>query len=127
MTCARKRTISIALATLFSVCGGATAEPVILSCSGTIVLIQAGKQVNPARDGYSVAITIDLSANTLTVNENDSWPLYGDTSHMTVTAIGTGKGSATLNRITGSIVLYMVTPEGFEKFRGGCKPAQKLF
>jgi hypothetical protein len=123
-----RRVSTPALAALFAtlLCGDANAEQVLLSCWGTVELIQQGKQVNPVDEKFSIAVAVDIARRIVTIND-DQWPISGDVSRETIVSIGPDKGSLTLNRITGAINVHFVEVDGLKKFYGKCKPAQKLF
>ena len=78
-------------------CGEARVEPVILSCWGTVALVQESKQVNPKDERFSLVITVDVAKKTLTVDDGAPWPLSDDTSRTTIVAMSLGKGHATRN------------------------------
>jgi hypothetical protein len=105
----------------------AKADAVLLTCYGAINVMQGGKQTNPVDESYSLAITVDTANKSLTVNEDEPWPLSGDTSHNVIAAIGNNVGSATLNRVTGAVSIHTTGDYGLRIFRGICKPAQRLF
>jgi hypothetical protein len=106
----------------------AEAEQVLLSCWGTVELIQQGKQVNPNDEKSSIAVAVDIARRIVTINDVQ-WPIYGEVSQDTIVSIGESpnKGSLSLNRITGAISAHFIEPTGLKKFYGECKPAQKLF
>jgi hypothetical protein len=106
--------------------GEAQAEELLLSCWGTVELIQQSKQVNPVDERSSLAVAVDIAKKTVTMN-GVSWPITGDASRETIVSMDTDKGSVTLNRITGAINAHFIEYNGLKKFYGECKPAQKLF
>ena len=103
----------------------ARAESTLLSCSGTVRLLQGGKQVNEKGERYSVSVKIDVGNGSLTI-DGETWPLVGDTSSDVIVSISENRGSATLNRITGAASIHRIQ-DGLQIFEGICKPAQKLF
>jgi hypothetical protein len=111
---------------LVTTAGSAKAEEVLLSCWGTIEVIQQGKQVNPVDEKYSISVAVDLAKKTITI-DGVTWPIRGDTSRDTIVAMVPDKGSATLNRITGAANVHFIEQTALKKFYGECKPAQKLF
>jgi hypothetical protein len=106
--------------------GEAQAEELLLSCWGTVELIQQSKQVNPVDERSSLAVAVDIAKKTVTMN-GVSWPITGDASRETIVSMDPDKGSVTLNRITGAINAHFIEYNGLKKFYGECKPAQKLF
>jgi hypothetical protein len=105
--------------------GNAKAEEVLLSCWGTVELIQQGRQVNPVDEKSSIAVAVDTTGKTIMIN-GVSWPIAGDASRETIVSMDPDKGSITLNRITGAINAHFIEYNGLKKFYGECKPAQKL-
>jgi hypothetical protein len=105
---------------------GANAEELLFSCWGTVALIQQSKQVNPVDERSSLAVTVDITKKTVTIN-GVSWPMAGDASHETIVSMDPDKGSVTLNRITGAVSVHFIEYDGLKIFRGECKRAQKLF
>ena len=116
----------LALALGLVTSGNAKAENVLLSCWGTVELIQQGRQVNPADEKSSIAVAVDTTGKTIAIN-GVSWPIAGDASRETIVAMDQDKGSFTLNRITGAVSVHFIEYNGLKKFYGECKPAQKLF
>lgn len=102
------------------------AAEVLLSCWGTVELMQAGKRVNPPNERYSVSVVVDVAKKTIAVN-GVGWSIAGDASRETIVGMDSDKGSATLNRITGAVIVNFIEIDGLKKFYGECKPAQKLF
>jgi hypothetical protein len=117
---------ALALAFGMVAASAAHAEEVLLSCWGTIEVIQQGKQVNPVDEKYSISVAVDLAKKTITI-DGVTWPIRGDTSRDTIVAMVPDKGSATLNRITGAANVHFIEQTALKKFYGECKPAQKLF
>jgi hypothetical protein len=103
---------------------GARAGEVLLSCWGTVELIQQGKQVNVPDEKSSIAAAVDVAKKTVTIN-GVSWSIP-DASRETIVAMD-DKGSVSLNRTTGAISVHFIELNGLKKFYGECKPAQKLF
>jgi hypothetical protein len=103
---------------------GARAEDVLLSCWGTVELIQQGKQVNVQDERSSIAVAVDVAKKTVTIN-GISWSI-SDVSRETIVVMD-DKGSVSLNRITGAVNVHFIELNGLKKFYGECKPAQKLF
>ena len=123
----RLRALAIlALALAISASSEAQAELVLLSCWGTVELIQQSKQVNPVDERSSLAVAVDIAKKTVTIN-GVSWPIAGDASRETIVSMDPDKGSVTLNRITGAVNAHFIEYSGLKKFYGVCKPAQKLF
>jgi hypothetical protein len=110
---------------LVSTAGEAHADIIMLSCGGTVELIQGGKQVNPRGEKSSLAVKVDLAAKTLGV-DNETWPILGDASETVIVSMNEWRGSATLNRISGAISVHFFD-YGLRIFRGVCKPAERLF
>jgi hypothetical protein len=123
----RLRALAIlALALAISASSEAQAELVLLSCWGTVELIQQSKQVNPVDERSSLAVAVDIAKKTVTIN-GVSWPIAGDASRETIVSMDPDKGSVTLNRLTGAVSAHFIELNGLKKFYGECKPAQKLF
>ena len=116
--------LAFALALVAS--NGARAEEVLLSCWGTVDLIQQSKQVNPVDERSSLAVVVDVAKKTITIN-GINWSIAGDASRETIVSMDTDKGSLTLNRITGAVSVHFIEYNGLKRFYGECKPAQKLF
>jgi hypothetical protein len=116
----------LSFAFAFIASGEAQAEALLLSCWGTVELIQQSKQVNPVDERSSLAVAVDIAKKTVTIN-GVSWPIAGDASRETIVSMDPDKGSITLNRITGAISAHFIEYDGLKKFYGECKPAQKLF
>jgi hypothetical protein len=106
--------------------GNAKAEEIVLSCWGTVELIQQSKQVNPVGERSSLGVVVDIAKRTVTI-KGVSWAMAGDASHETIVSMDPDKGSITLNRITGAISAHFIEYDGLKTFYGECKPAQKLF
>ena len=106
--------------------GNAKAEEAVLSCWGTVELIQQGRQVNPVDEKSSIAVAVDTTGKTIMIN-GVSWPIAGDASRETIVSMDPDKGSVTLNRITGAVSAHFIEYNGLKKFYGECKPAKKLF
>jgi hypothetical protein len=104
----------------------AEAEQVLLSCWGTVELIQQGKQVNPIDEKSSIVVAVDIGRKIITIHDVQ-WPISGDASRETIVSMDPDKGSISLNRITGAINAHFIERTGLKKFYGECKPAQKLF
>ena len=96
---------ALALAFGMVAASAAHAEEVLLSCWGTIEVIQQGKQVNPVDEKYSISVAI--AKKTITI-DGVTWPIRGDTSRETIVAMVPDKGSATLNRITGAANVHFL-------------------
>jgi hypothetical protein len=118
--------VIVAYAIALVASGSARADGVLLSCWGTVELIQKGKQVNPTDERSSLAVAVDIAKKTVTIN-GVNWPIAGDASRETIVSMDLEKGSLTLNRITGAIDVHFIELDGLKKFYGECKPAQKLF
>ena len=121
-----KRTLALTAFLAVLADGHANAEQVLLSCWGTVELIQQGKQANSVNERSSLAVAVDLSRKLITINDVQ-WPLSGDASRETLVAMDPDKGSVSLNRITGAINVHFIEAPGLKLFYGECKPAQKLF
>jgi len=121
-----KTLTSVALAVALVASDGACAEEVSLSCWGTVALIQQGRQVNPVDEQSSLAVTVDVTKKTITIN-GVMWLIAGDASGDTIVSMDENKGSATLNRVTGAVSVHFIEYSGLKTFYGQCKPAQKLF
>jgi hypothetical protein len=106
--------------------GAAGAGEDLLSCWGTVELIQQGKQVNVPDEKSSIVVAVDVASKTVTIN-GISWSLAGDASRETIVGMDPDKGSVSLNRITGAINVHFIELNGLKKLYGECKPAQKLF
>jgi hypothetical protein len=104
----------------------ASAAEVLLSCWGTVELMQQGKQANPQGERLSMTVAVDVARKAMTI-DGVNWPISGNTSGETVVAMSPDKGSVTLNRITGSVSAHLIELTGLKKFYGECKPAQRLF
>ena len=117
---------AIAGLTCCGAASNATAEQVLLTCSGTVELIQQGRQVNPTDERSSIAIAVDTSQRIITI-DNVKWPVFGDVSGETVVAMDPNLGSLTLNRMTRAISVHFIQLDGLKKFYGECKPAKRLF
>ena len=121
----------LALAFGLSACFEARTDAVILSCWGTSRLVPTvpeGKQaIEQKDDNYSVSIAVDTAKKPLRINDDQPWPIKGDASGTVVLYMGGEKGSATLNRVTGSVTFNAFGERGAQVFNGVCKPAQKLF
>jgi hypothetical protein len=94
--------------------GNAKAEEVLLSCWGTVELIQQSKQVNPVDERSSLGVAVDIAKKTVTIN-GVSWPMAGDASLETIVSMDPDKGSVTLNRITGAISAHFIEYNGLKK------------
>src|SRR5437016_1349130 len=124
MTSIRTPALAALLAMLVN--SDAQAEPVLLSCWGTVELMQQGKQVNPKDEKLSIAVAVDVARKMITINDVQ-WPTFGEVTRETIASMDPNKGSLTLNRITGAISAHFIEFDGLKKFYGECKPAQKLF
>jgi hypothetical protein len=113
------------VATLFVV-NSARADEVMLSCWGTVELIQQGKQVNPPDERSSLAVSVDVGKKTITIN-GVKWLIAGDGSGDVIVSMDPDKGSISLNRITGAANVHFIELSGLKKFYGECKPAKRLF
>jgi hypothetical protein len=72
---------TLTLAALLAVLANsnAEAEQVLLSCWGTVELIQQGKQVNPIDEKSSIVVAVDIGRKIITINDVQ-WPISGDAS-----------------------------------------------
>jgi hypothetical protein len=107
-------------------CGDAGSSSVLLSCQGTVSLLEEGQQVNPRGEKMSVAVAVDLGDRSLTI-DGYRWPINGDITGNTVVSTQYGKGHVILNRVTGDVSILRMPAGRLEIFDGVCKPAQKLF
>jgi hypothetical protein len=122
-----ERALAVSALTLALIASGnAKAEEVLLSCWGTVELIQQSKLVNPVDERSSLGVAVDIAKKTVTIN-GVSWPMAGDASLETIVSMDPDKGSVTLNRITGAISAHFIEYNGLKRFYGECKPARKLF
>lgn len=84
-------------------------------------------------EDYTIAITVDLRAKTVTVGSYGTVPIVSDTDSDTVVFMVDKNSIAqvstgTLNRITGEASVHIITlTDGLYLFYGTCKAAQKLF
>jgi hypothetical protein len=101
-------------------------DAVLLSCWGTVELIEGGQQVNPRGEKTSVSIAVDVANKILTIDDVQ-WPISGDTSRSVIVSVDKNRGNATLNRITGAVDIHFIESDMLRIFIGECKPAQKLF
>ncbi len=121
------RVLSLAFA-LMGTCGYAHSEPIPLACSGKMTAA-----IRHITEDYTLAITVDLRAKTVTVDSFGTVPIVGDTDGDTVVFMVDKKSTSqvstgTLNRITGGASVHIITlTDGLYLFYGTCKPAQKLF
>lgn len=116
----------VCVAALITTLSETRAEEIQLSCWGTVELIEQRKLVNPPNERSSVSANVDIAKKTLVVN-GVAWPIVGDASREIIVGMEENKGSVSLNRITGSIIVHFIEPNGLKKFYGECKPARKLF
>lgn len=122
----RAAMLILAFAVVSLASASANAGEVLLSCWGTVELIQQGKQVNPVDERASITVAVDIPNKSLTIN-GMKWTIAGNASDETVVGMDPDKGSVTLNRITGAVSVHFIEYSGLKKFYGECKPAQKLF
>jgi hypothetical protein len=105
----------------------ASTKPVHLSCTGTIMAT-----IRAVEEDYTVAITIDLEAKTVTVGSYGSAPIFGNRSGDTMFFMAAkksryGVSTGSINRLTGVATVHVITlTDGVLRFHGICKPAQKL-
>jgi hypothetical protein len=116
----------VSVAALITAPSETKAGEVMLSCWGTVELIQGGKLANPSDERSSVSVVVDVAKKTIAVN-GISWSIAGDASRDTVVGMDPDKGSVSLNRITGAVNVHFIELNGLKKFYGECKPAEKLF
>jgi hypothetical protein len=64
---------AVALAFGMVAASAAHAEEVLLSCWGTIEVIQQGKQVNPVDEKYSISVAVDIAKKAITI-DGVTWP-----------------------------------------------------
>jgi hypothetical protein len=122
-----RMTMIVACAAVAQVASGnAKADEVLLSCWGTVELIQQSKQINPVDERSSLAVAVDIARKTITI-DGVSWPIAGEESRETIVSMDPDNGSVSSNRITGAINAHLIEYNGLKKFYGECKPAQKLF
>ena len=105
-----------------------TPQPVPLTCAGKMTA--ARKNVT---EDYTIAITVDVHAKTVTVGSYGTVPIVGDPDGDTIVFMVEKNSMAqvstgNLNRITGVTSVHIITLiDGLYRFYGICKPAQKLF
>lgn len=102
-------TAALAFALIAS--GSANAEQVLLSCWGTVELIQQGKRVNPVDERSAVAVAVDIAKKTITIS-GVTWPMAGDVSREAIVSMDPDKGSLTLNRTTGALTAHFIELNG---------------
>jgi hypothetical protein len=126
--------------------GVANAAPVTLSCSGTIYTLEHERErpekTHPIVYKALRTLTVDLSAKTVMLEDekptpieqmDQKWVRFGveDVSPLVrgLLLVRGGLQSGRLNRISGNVILEIVTQggDGLDIFEGVCKPAQKLF
>jgi hypothetical protein len=96
----------------------------VLLCRGTV---RGGQQTNPNDEQMSLVVTINLYRSTMKIDEGPAWPLTGDTSGNVLVAMSPGSGSATINRVTGTVSIRRII-NGLEVFDGICvRSQQRLF
>lgn len=120
------KAIAIVFCLIAASSSNARADEVLLSCWGTVELIQHGKQVNPVGERSSIAIAVDVTKKMMMIRDI-KWPIAGDASGEVIVSMDQDKGSVSLNRITGAVNVHFIELTGLKKFYGECKPAQKLF
>jgi hypothetical protein len=118
------RVAILALALTITGPRSAKADEVLLSCWGTVELMQQGKQVNVPDERSSLAVAVDVAKKTVTIN-GIKWAI-ADVSRETIVSMD-DKGSVSLNRITGAVNVHFIELNGLKKFYGECKPVQRLF
>ncbi len=104
----------------------ADSDGLLLSCAGTVVLMQEGRQANPSDEKSSVSLRIDLERRSLKIDDREPWPIVSDLSDTIVVSMAEDKGSATLNRVTGAVSIHLME-FGLRLFTGSCNRAEKLF
>jgi hypothetical protein len=104
----------------------ADTDGLLLSCAGTVVLMQEGRRANPKDEESSVSLRIDLEKRSLKIDDREPWPIVSDLSDTIVVSMAEDKGSATLNRVTGAISVHLME-YGLRLFTGSCKRAEKIF
>jgi hypothetical protein len=123
--------VAALLAVAFAIGSGesrASANPVLLSCGGKMTAT-----IRDTSEDYTIALTIDLDARTVTVGSYGTVPILGDPNGDTVAFMTDkkniyGVSTGTINRLTGVASVHITTlTDGLYKFYGICKPAQKLF
>jgi hypothetical protein len=121
------RTLGLVLALMLP-CEYAQSEPIALACSGKMTA--ARRHVT---EDYSISITVDIAARTVTVGSYGTVPILGDLHADTVTFMKNKDtlaeaSTGTLNRLTGVASVHIITLiDGLYQFYGTCKPAQRLF
>jgi mannose/fructose/N-acetylgalactosamine-specific phosphotransferase system component IIC len=120
------KALILAIAFGLIACGEVRPDAVLLSCWGTVELIEGGQQVNPRGEKTSVSIAVDVANKILTIDDVQ-WPISGDTSRSVIVSVDKNRGNATLNRITGAVDIHFIESDMLRIFIGECKPAQKLF
>jgi hypothetical protein len=98
----------------------------VLVCRGTVALIKGGQQANPKDEQMSLVVTINLYRSTMKIDEGSAWPLSGDTSRNVPVAMAADAGTASINRVTGTVSIRR-TVDGLEVFDGTCVKAQRVF
>lgn len=112
-----------AVGTLYPMAAGAS--PVTLACFGEVARFEAGKQVNPIGEKYSVVVKIDTASKSLVVG--DSSFAITDPDRETIVSMG-DHGSVSLNRITGWLTFHSIEAAGgLKTFDGACQRAAPLF
>jgi len=104
------------------------ADTLTFSCEGELVLLAGGRQVNPAHERSIMVTKVNLPTREITV-DTVIFPIpeFADMNHDTIVAMDPDKGSVTFNRISGSLSVHFITPEGLKTFYGKCHPAKPLF
>jgi hypothetical protein len=93
----------------------------VLLCRGTV------RGGHPNDEQMSLVVTINLYRGTMKIDEGSAWPLTGDTSGNVLVAMSPGAGSATINRVTGTVSIRRIV-NGLEVFDGTCiRSQQRLF
>src|SRR5690349_16662288 len=80
----------------------------VLVCRGTVALIKGGQQTNPKDERMSLVVTVNLYRNTMKIDQGSAWPLSGDTSSNVLVAMAPDGGTATINRVTGTVSIRRI-------------------
>ena len=109
-----------------------SAKPVQLSCGGKMTAMIRGTS-----EDYTLVLTIDPDARTVTVGSYGTVPILGDPNGDMVAFMADKENTdkensyvstGTINRLTGVASVHITTlTDGLYKFYGTCKPAEKLF
>ena len=93
----------------------------VLLCWGTV---RGGQQTNLKAEQMFLVVAINLYRSTMKIDEGSPWPLTGDTSRNVLVATAPDGGTATINRVTGTVSIRR-TINGLEVFDGICARSQQ--